>query len=277
MAGKFSVVLDKECEEPLRRLAWALGYTWGDEPNVKALVQAIAKGQQTIGNAVVFSSAQQRALAWAAIAAYEGGAWEEASVFGNLFKSLSGIDQPIADSVAAKLEPLQKQWVREVFASIDQQKSFKIAYQDAAGRPFQFSVCGAQFVVHERRTYLDCWAEETEANQDIKELHHNWCLRLDRIVDAEIIPLKKKWRLLDVVEVEIQLFGGLAHAYEPRLEDTLIEWIEGDIKRVNRSITSTFWLMREILRYGKDCKVLSPPELAARVGRQFAEAAKLYE
>jgi predicted DNA-binding transcriptional regulator YafY len=75
----------------------------------------------------------------------------------------------------------------------------------------------------------------------------------------------------------MELSGGLAHAYELRSEDTLIEWIEGDRKRVKRQITSSFWFIREILRYGKDCKVLSPPELTLRVGDHFAEAAKLYE
>ncbi|MGV2387901.1 MAG UNVERIFIED_CONTAM: hypothetical protein LVR29_05075 [Microcystis novacekii LVE1205-3] len=36
-------------------------------------------------------------------------------------------------------------------------------------------------IVTKDRLYLDCWCEETEGNQDISELHHNWSLRIDRI------------------------------------------------------------------------------------------------
>jgi predicted DNA-binding transcriptional regulator YafY len=278
MAGKYSIVLDGDCREPLEQLALALGYLWGDGPNVRALMQAIAQRQQSVGNAVVFTSAQQQALAWAAIAAWKKGAWTEAMALGNLFESLPGIDRQIADSVAARLEPLKQKWVCKVFEAIEQKQSFKLAYQDAADRPFQFSVCGAQFVPHDRRTYLDCWCLETEGNMDIPQLQHNWCLRLDRITDAEIIPIKKKWRsYLDTAEIEMVISSGLAHAYEPRPEDTLIEWVEGDQKRVKRFITNSFWFIREILPYGKDCQVIGPPEIRDRIRTQLVEAAWQYE
>jgi predicted DNA-binding transcriptional regulator YafY len=276
MAGKFSIVLEEECREPLERLAVALGYLWGDGPNVKALVQAIARGQLSIGNATALANAQILALVAAVNASYARGAWQNALVLAELCEALPGVAQEVKAEVSATVAPLRQQWVGEVFLAIQQQHPFKLAYQDAAGRPIQFSVCGAQFVPHERRTYLDCWCVETEGNQDIHPLQHNWCLRLDRIVNAEIISIKRKWRPLDTVVVEMQLTGRLAYAYEERSEDVAIKWV-GEAKQVQRRISNSFWFIREVLQYGRDCQVLAPVELREQVLVQLRESIQQYE
>ncbi|GAC1458270.1 MAG: hypothetical protein NVS2B14_06250 [Chamaesiphon sp.] len=63
------------------------------------------------------------------------------------------------------------------------------------------------------REYLDCWCEETTGNQDLPELVHNWCLRIDRITDASVAPVAEQWYSgLATIPVEMHLFGGLAFA-----------------------------------------------------------------
>ncbi len=267
--------LKESDQNSLREMAQKLGILHGENPSISKLIAEIA--QEKISLATPVSKATQRAIAWATIAAQDKGAWAEALALGDLLESLPSMDLQIAEDAITKLKPLKQGWAKDIFSAIDQQQPFKLAYQDAAGRPFQFSACGAKFVAHEHRTYLDCWCLETEGNQDIPQLQHNWCLRLDRITDAEIIPLKKKWRSLDTVEIEMDFSGGLAHAYEPRAEDTLIEWVKGDRKRVKRSITSSFWFVREILQYGKDCQVIAPPAIRDRIHHQLTEAARQYE
>ena len=42
------------------------------------------------------------------------------------------------------------------------------------------------------REYLECWCEEPKGNQDLPELSHDWCLRLDRIPKAITTAIEQK-------------------------------------------------------------------------------------
>ncbi|MBV5261883.1 WYL domain-containing protein [Synechococcus moorigangaii CMS01] len=138
----------------------------------------------------------------------------------------------------------------------------------------------AQIVTHEKRQYLDCWAAETEGNLDLPELQHNWSLRLDRIQDAAVSPLTAKWRSqFDFISVEIHLYGGLAFAYESKINDLQNEWHPElpKTRRVIRNITSSFWLIREILHYGKDCKIISPDSVGDRLKNELRSLCQNYD
>jgi len=156
---------------------------------------------------------------------------------------------------------------------------FRLSYVDAAGRPFVFTARYAEVVEREHRNYLECWCDETEMNQDLPELQHNWCLRFDRIPEegASITPLEPEtWREdMATIPVQFELYGGLAHAYALRASDRLDNW-DGKVKTVTRNITSTFWFVREIIRYGKDCKVLSPDGVRERLVEQLEGAIAHY-
>lgn len=163
---------------------------------------------------------------------------------------------------------------------ISQQQPFHLAYQDAAGRLRTYTVRYAQISYREKRNYLECWCEETEGNQDLPELQHNWTLRLDRINDAGLVPINGSWRSgLDTVEVKFDLLGGLAHAYQQRSNDAIVEWVSADpsVKRVVRHISNSFWFFREILPYGKDCVVRQPGSIRQKVKAHLEAACKLYE
>lgn len=156
---------------------------------------------------------------------------------------------------------------------------FRLGYRDAADREWGFTVRHCTIEWHEKRPYLDIWADETEGNQDIPGLNHNWCLRLDRITAPSFTPVEGEWRAdgLDTINAEMHLFGGLAHAYEPRPGEE-VEWLDDThaTKRVLRPITSSFWFIREVLRYGQDCLVVNPVPLQARVKENLLKALLRY-
>jgi predicted DNA-binding transcriptional regulator YafY len=132
----------------------------------------------------------------------------------------------------------------------------------------------------DRREYLDCWCQETEGNTDLPKLQHNWSLRLDRITDASLSPIQTKWRTsLDQLTVELNLYNGLAFAYEPKPNDIYSDWSaeKPQVKRVLRDVSSTFWLFRELLPYGEDCLIVSPPELRERFIAKLKRLGELYQ
>jgi hypothetical protein len=262
-------------QDSLREIARELGFFHGETPSLSKLVTAIA--QRKIPLASPLSEATQRAIAHAAIS-------NKADVATGIelarFLAIREEAVPVyREQMLRFLELFDFDLFDKINKTIKVKQPFQLFYQDAAQKDWSFTVKFAKLFLREQHTYLECWCEETEGNQDLAPLNHNWCFRMDRISQAGVIPVEGKWESLATLEVEFKLYGGLAHAYESCTEDSSSEWISSDppTRKVKRQITSTFWFIREILRYGKDCKVLSPPELALRVGHQFAEATKLYE
>ncbi|WP_083636592.1 WYL domain-containing protein [Leptolyngbya sp. 'hensonii'] len=168
----------------------------------------------------------------------------------------------------------------EVERYIHRQQPFQLSYQDAAARVWSFTIRYAEITLHEDRQYLDCWCEETQGNQDLSELMHNWCLRIDRIIDAAITPIPGGWRPgLATIPVELHLFGGLAFAYRSKTAiDEVNEWITDppQTRRVVRQISNTFWLIREVMRYGKDCEIVSPAAVRGRIIQEIEVLCSTY-
>lgn len=182
----------------------------------------------------------------------------------------------LSSSIASLVSP----WVKKIEECIEKQQPFQLSYLDAASRQWSYMVRYAELAFREKRNYLECWCEEIEGNQDLPELRHNWSLRLDRITDAGIVPVGGVWRQgLDTVEVEFNLFGGLAHAYQQRDTDIAVEWlsVEPQTLRVIRQISNTFWFVREVLPYGKDCVVLEPYTVRQKVHSHLQAACDRYK
>jgi predicted DNA-binding transcriptional regulator YafY len=174
-------------------------------------------------------------------------------------------------------------WRLELDRCILRQQPFQLSYQDAGDQLWQFHLYHAAINRHEDRLYLDCWCEETEGSQDIPELEHNRCLRLDRIPsDSLIIPIPNgKWRTqLDSVLAEFHLFDGLARSYRTKTDiDIANELLSIDppVRQITRQITSTFWFFREILRYGEDCLLVSPEKVRKRFQQKLQRLYRRYE
>jgi predicted DNA-binding transcriptional regulator YafY len=139
-----------------------------------------------------------------------------------------------------------------------------LTYQDASDRTYNFTVVHARIQLLESHQYLVCTCDENEGNQDIPELNYNWCLRLDRIQDAVVNPIKLPWQpQLDQVTVQFQVYNRLAFNYgksSNKPDDLTISDLEGDPpqRTITRNIFSTFWFFRDISPYWEDCQILAP-------------------
>jgi predicted DNA-binding transcriptional regulator YafY len=165
--------------------------------------------------------------------------------------------------------PVWAAQIQEQF--IERKRPFILNYRDASDRAFSWTVRYAEFVTHEKRSYLDFWADEQEDNQDIEPLSHNWCIRLDRIVSVDPVPSGGEWRQgLDTVEVEFHLYKGLSYAYAKETQglkkgDIVSIRLDADTRRVVRRISNTFWFIREIARYVDDCQVIAPDSVRSLI------------
>ncbi|MBD2093479.1 WYL domain-containing protein [Microcoleus sp. FACHB-1515] len=245
----------------LEQIAAEQGMLWGDRPNISRLVEAIARRELQIGRNNDWSSSRIQALQQARRALIDTGQLLEAEAIAQLLLERTELTFPARSELEQFLGNPPAAWQVRLEQFIRRQQPFQLAYRDAADRLLTFSIYHAQIVFREKRYYLDCWCEETAGNQDIPPLQHNWTLRLDRILDAAVSGLKGEWRdRLDLVDVEMQLFERLAFAYQARSEDKRVEWLpeRPQVRRVIRQVSSTFWLFRDILPYGKDCVIISP-------------------
>jgi predicted DNA-binding transcriptional regulator YafY len=246
----------------LEQIALEHGMTWGDRPNISRLVEAIARRELLIGRNHDWSETRIRALWQAVQSLTDGGHADAARRIAEVLHERSELSIPLRSEVERYLENPVTPWRLQIDQYIRCQQPFQLTYRDAADRPWAFSIRHAQIMPYEQRQYLACWCEETEGNQDVPALQHNWNLRLDRIPDAALGRVRGAWRSsLDTIQVEMHLLKGLAFAYEPKPEDVVSEWLPDrspPVKRVVRTVTNTFWFFREARRYGADCVIVSP-------------------
>jgi predicted DNA-binding transcriptional regulator YafY len=263
----------------LEELALELGMMWGEKPNISKLVETIARRQFLVQRNDNWEPSRIEALEQAMNALTDSGKILEAQEIAHLLLERSELSIPLRSKIEHFQNSPPPPWRIELDRYIHRQQPFQLSYQDATGRLWTFTIRHARITPHEKRQYLDCWCEETEANQDLPELQHNWCLRLDRISDAGIIPIDGKWHPnLDAIEVEMHLFGRLAFAYYPKQDDRKTEWManQSHVKRVIRRISSTYWFLREIRPYGANCVVVTPQDLKEKIKQEIAHLYQLY-
>jgi hypothetical protein len=264
----------------LEHLALSFGMTWGDRPNISKLVEAIARNHLRIAPNHDWPPERLTALTQSWRALVDAGQRDNALTIADLLLERSEITIPLRQELEQFIAKPALPWRIAVERYIRQEQPFQLTYQDAAERLWQFRIRYACIRHHGNRQYLDCWCEETEGNQDLPELAHNRCLRLDRIADAAIHPIPGIWRSgLDTVTVELHLYQGLAFAYESKTpQDEINEWLVAppQTRRVVRQVANTFWLTREILRYGRDCEVKSPNSIRQRLKQEVEAIALQY-
>jgi predicted DNA-binding transcriptional regulator YafY len=205
---------------------------------------------------------------------------EQARIVAELLLERSELSLPLRAEIERFLQNLPPPWRLEIDRYILRQQPFQLTYQDAAQRLWNFTVRHAKVTPHEKRLYLDCWCEETEGNQDIDDLQHNWCLRLDRIQDAAVTPVEGHWLPhLDRIEVEMHLLKGLAFAYRAKPEDSENDWLldHPRVRRVVRRVSNTFWFFREVMQYGEDCEIVAPENVRDRIKQKVRALCQLYD
>jgi predicted DNA-binding transcriptional regulator YafY len=267
-------------KEALQQIALDLGITWGDKPNISKLIEAIACRRFLVIPNSDWSSARIQALIAAQQLCIDAGKIAEAQTISELLISRSELTVPQRAELQQFLDQPPLPWREILDQQIRSQTPFRLNYYDAADRHFCFSVHHAQINLIEKRQYLQCWCAETANNQDLPELAHNRTLRIDRIPDAAITPLKAKWRSdLDTIAVEFHLFQNLAFAYTSKPHDMHNEFLPTDPprRRIVRRVANTFWFFREILPYGEDCELISPDQLRQKFRAKVRALAERYD
>lgn len=256
----------------LEALALEFGKTWGDRPNISRLVEAIARRQLVIAPNHNWAKERVDALNRARNALVDAGEIQMAVALAHLLLERSELTLPLRYELEQFIAQPVLPWRVEVERFIHRNQPFQLSYQDAAERVWTFTIRYAKIVVHEDRQYLDCWCEEAEQSRDLPQLKHNRCLRLDRIADVAVSPIKGEWREgLATIQVEMHLFGGLALAYRSKTStDEVNEWLNEppQARRVVRQISNSFWFIREVLRYGQECEIVSPDAMRDRIQQE---------
>lgn len=272
-------ISDKD-KAQLEQIATEQGMLWGDRPNISRLVEAIARRELLIGRNNDWSETRIRALHQSIQTLIDAGHPESAQIVAQLLVERSELPIPLRSQIDRYLETPLAPWRLEIDQYIRRQTPFQLTYRDAADRPWSFTIHHVRITPYERRQYLECWCEETEGNQDLLELQHNWTLRLDRIPDAALNTVQGQWRPdLDYLEIEMHLLKGLAFAYEAKTTDIHNEWIRDrnpPVKRVVRRVSNTFWFFREVFRYGEDCIIVSPAPVQERFKQKLHALCEAY-
>lgn len=263
----------------LEAIALELGMTWGNRANISKLVEAIARRKLLIAPNNDWSQTRIGALKQALGDLTDGGHIKQAEVVANLLLERHELSSPLRRETERFLDNLPPPWRLEIDRYILRQQPFQLSYQDATSRLWSFTVRHAEITPHEQRQYLNCWCEETEGNQDVSELVHNWSLRLDRITEAAVMPVKGQWRPSpDRLEVEMHILGRLAFSYQNKTEDITNEWLaDSQIRRVVRQISSTYWFIREVLKNAPDVVVVSPESVRARLRQTLRSLCTQYD
>lgn len=244
----------------LEQIAAEQGMLWGDRPNISRLVEAIARRELLIGRNNDWSADRIRALQQAMRSLIDTGQIDQAQSIARLLLERSELTLPLRNEIETLIAEPTVTWRSQINDYIRRQEPFQLTYLDAADRPCSFTIRHAQIVFREKRQYLECWCDETEGNQDLPELQHNWMLRLDRIPDA-LSSVSGQWHPgLATLDAELHILGNLVSAYQARPEDRVNERMDDrpNTRRVVRCISNTFWFFREILPYGEDCVIVSP-------------------
>lgn len=272
--------LREQDKAELEKLALEFGMMWGDRPNISKLIEAIARHQLIIGKNHDWSVARIRALDRAMRLLIDNGQNEQAQIIAQLLLERSELPIPLRAEIESFLGNLSPQWRLEIDRYILRQQAFQLSYQDARQQVFNFTIRYAKVTPHEKRQYLDCWCEEIEGNLDVEELRHNWSLRLDRIQEAAVLPVAGEWRAtgLAQIDVEMHLLGNLGFAYQAKPEDKTNEWLPDTqrVKRVVRSVSNTFWFIREVMQYAPDCVIVSPENVQILIQKKIKTLYKNY-
>lgn len=274
-------ISEKE-KKALENLALEFGKTWGDKPNVSKLIKSIALKELKIAVNDDWDNQRIETLEQARRLLLDHGFIPQAEEIAKILIERSELKIPSRREIEEFLDKPKPQWRKNIENFIKQQQPFQLIYQDASDRLWRFTVIHGQLRIIEKHQYLICTCEETQGNQDLPELCHNWSLRLDRIQEAVVTPVQLSWQSdLDKIEVQFKVYRGLAFAYgkeEIKEDDIYKGEIEGNphYRLIKRNIWSSFWFFREIAKYWDDCQIVSPYSLKEKFAQKLSKLHQLY-
>lgn len=279
--SSITLSISEQEKAQLEQLALAFGQTWGDNANVSKLIKAIAQGKLRIATNHDWGRDRIDTLNRALNRLKDEGYSTEAMELAHLLLGRSELSRPLRQEIQGWVDEPGEPWRVQLEVFLRRDRPFRLAYQDAADRIWSFTVRHARIQRHEDRQYLDCWCDQTEGNQDIEALKHNWSLRLDRIPgEAVLSPVEGQWQPgLSYVDIEFRLLNRLAIGYRSKTEaDQMNEWLpEEQVRHVVRRVHNTFWFFREVRRYGADCVIVGPREVRDRFIQDLEQTVRNYQ
>lgn len=265
-------------KEQLEEIARKLGIFWGKSPSVSGLLVAIAQQEFEVGEPFTLNSPQVAALQQAIGLLKDSGFIEQAQTISSLLLERGKLELPMRQSLLQQVSQPTEAWRILADQFRQNQQPFHLLYANPQVGDLSFTVRYAEIAFEEKRFYLNIWCDETEdiANTDFPELIHNRCLRLDRI--KGVVPINGQWRHegLDSLKVYLHFYKGLIKAYEPKPNDISNEVI-GEVRQVVRNVSNPFWLVREMLRYGDECEIVSPENVRSLLQQKILTLCQLYD
>jgi len=265
-------------KEQLEAIASQLNILWGKEPSVSGLIVAIAQQQLEVGKPFTLAPDQVKALQQATKILHDSGQIAEAQTLIGLLLERGNLEAPQRQLLMQQANQFAEAWRIIVDQHRNNQQPFILLYRNNQDQDLEYTVRYSEIGFEEKRFYLNIWCEETEdiKDTDFPELIHNRCLRLDRI--KAILPTSGKWRQegLDYLKVYLHFSRGMIKAYEPRAKDISTE-VVGEVRQVVRLVSNPFWLVREVLRYGGDCVVVSPESVREQVKQKLRIQCQQYD
>ncbi|HEY9890914.1 MAG TPA: WYL domain-containing protein [Candidatus Sericytochromatia bacterium] len=265
-------------KEQLEAIASQLNILWGKEPSVSGLIVAIAQQQLEVGKPFTLAPDQVKALQQATKILHDSGQIAEAQTLIGLLLERGNLEAPQRQLLMQQANQFAEAWRIIVDQHRNNQQPFILLYRNNQDQDLEYTVRYSEIGFEEKRFYLNIWCEETEdiKDTDFPELIHNRCLRLDRI--KAILPTSGKWRQegLDYLKVYLHFSRGMIKAYEPRAKDISTE-VVGEVRQVVRLVSNPFWLVREVLRYGGDCVVVSPESVREQVKQKLRLQCQAYD
>lgn len=261
-------------KDQLEAIAARLGILWGTKPSSSGLIVKIAQKELEVNQPFTLETLQVAALRQAVKDLIDTGHIQEAESVITLLLAHGKLETPLQHELMRQVSQPLEQWRLRVDQLIAQQQPFRLVYSNSQGTPFEYVVRYAEIQFREKRQYLQVWCAETADSQDIPELKHNRCLRLDRI--QSIFPIQDTWRgSFDSIDVIFHLKGWLIKAYEPKADDIDDQRFD-NCRQITRRIVNPFWFFREILPYGEDCELISPETLRLEFSKKVQALAAIY-
>jgi hypothetical protein len=267
--------IQKGTKEKLEDIADRLELYWGDRPSISGLLNAIATKEVYVGKPFELNTSQVKALDQVVKALVDSGQMQSANIVVELLLERGKLEAPMRDKLLNQISHEQEGWRKAINYHLTEQKPFLLIYENSQKEQEFFNVCYGEIRFHEKRFYLDAWCEETNSNPDVPELTHNRCFRFERI--KNILKSNSRWREegLDFIEVTLHFYGNMRKAYETKLEDIETK-LEEDKLVVIRKVSNLFWLVREVLPYGKQCEIVSPEVARNKFIEELKKISSLY-
>ncbi|MGK7875593.1 MAG: helix-turn-helix transcriptional regulator [Xenococcaceae cyanobacterium] len=252
-----------ETKEQLEAIARHFNIFWGKSPSLSGLITAIAQHKLEVGQPFALNSVQVQALRQAIKALIDSGQIEEAQTLIELLLERGSPEEPLRQSLLEQISQPTETWRKVLDRQIEKKQPFLLLYRNSQGEKETFTIRYADIKFFEKRFYLEAWCEEIAGSQEVPELVHNRCFRLERIIN--LLPVNTFWREnLDHVILQLHFRGWLVKAYEPKADDIEDRVVDG-IRQVTRRVSNSFWLIREISRYWEDCVIVSPESVRSRL------------